>query len=82
MRYRNSKFWNRNFDFLTLLTSEFKKYFPTGIYGIKNEIGIPLTMGVQKSEPKIGIPNLELGPRLSLSKAYAIPLQIILTAWV
>jgi hypothetical protein len=34
-----------------------QKYFPTGIFGIKNGIGVLLTMGSQKLEPKIGIPN-------------------------
>ncbi len=58
MRYQNSEFWNRNSNFLTLQTLEFKKYFPNGIFGIKNGIRIPLTMGSQKSEPNIGIPNL------------------------
>jgi hypothetical protein len=36
--------WNSNF--LTLQTSKFPKRNPTGIFGIKNGIGIPLTMGV------------------------------------
>ncbi len=53
MRYRNSKLWNRNSNFLTLQTLEFKKYFPTGIFGIKNGIWILLTMGV----PEIGTKN-------------------------
>jgi hypothetical protein len=58
MRYQNSKFWNRNSNFLTLQTSEFKKYFPTGIFGIKTKLEFCLQWGSQKSEPKIGIPNL------------------------
>jgi hypothetical protein len=58
MRYRNSKFWNSNSKILTLQTSEFKKYFPTGIFGIKNGIGIPLTMGV----PEIGTKNWNSQP--------------------
>ncbi len=60
MRYRNSEFWNRNSDFLTLQTSEFKRYFLTGIFGIKNGIGIPLTMGV----PEIGTKNWNSQPSL------------------
>jgi hypothetical protein len=60
MRYRNSEFWNRNSNFLTLQTPEFKKYFPTGIFGIKNGIGIPLTMEVPEIGTKIRIPNLAL----------------------
>jgi hypothetical protein len=63
MRYRNSEFWNRNSDFLTLQTSEFKKYFPTGIFGIKNGIEIPLTMGV----PEIGTKNWNSQPSGSRS---------------
>ncbi len=43
-------FANRHSDFLTLQTSEFQKKNPTGIFGIENGIGIPLTMGV----PEIG----------------------------
>jgi hypothetical protein len=39
---------NRNSDFLTLQTSEFEKKNPTGIFGIKNGIGILLPMGVQE----------------------------------
>jgi hypothetical protein len=68
MRYQNSKFWNWNSNFLTLQTSEFKKYFPTGIFGIKNVIGIPLTMGVseietknQNSQPSFGREGLQAG---------------------
>jgi hypothetical protein len=37
---------NQNSNFLTLQTSEFQKKNPTRIFGIKNGIGIPLTMGV------------------------------------
>ncbi len=58
MRYRSSDFWNRNSNFLTLQTSEFKKYFPTGIFGIQNGIGIPLSMGV----PEIGTENWNSQP--------------------
>ncbi len=62
MRYRNYKFQNRNSDFLTLQTSEFKKYFPTRIFGIKNGIRIPLAMGV----PEIVTKNQNSQPRLPL----------------
>ncbi len=48
---------NQNSNFLTLQTSKFQKIIPTGIFGIYNGIGIPLTRGSQKSEPKIRIPN-------------------------
>jgi hypothetical protein len=44
---------NQNSDFLTLQTLEFQKKKTTGIVGIKNGIGIPLTMGV----PEIGTKN-------------------------
>jgi hypothetical protein len=46
-------FANWNSNFLTLQTSEFQKKNPTRIFGIKNGIGIPLTMGV----PVIGTKN-------------------------
>ncbi len=65
MRYWNSEFRNRNSNFLTLQTSEFKKYFPTGIFGIKNGIVIPLTMGV----PEIGTQNWNSQPSLPLTQA-------------
>ncbi len=61
MRYRNPEFWNRNSDFLTLQTSEFKKYFPTGIFGIKNGIGILLMMGV----PETRTENWNSQPRMA-----------------
>ncbi len=47
------------FQLLDFSTAEFEKNFLTGIFGIGNRIGIPLPMGSQKSEPKIGIPNQE-----------------------
>jgi hypothetical protein len=49
-------FANQNYNFLTLQTSTFQKN-PTGIFGIKNRIGIPLTMGAHKLEPKIRVPT-------------------------
>jgi hypothetical protein len=49
------------FQFLDFSTAEFKKKNQIGIFGIKNGIGIPLPMGSQKSEPKIGIPNTGWG---------------------
>ncbi len=58
MRYRNSEFRNRNSNFLTLQTLEFKKYFPTRIFEIKSGIRIPLTMGV----PEIGTKNQNSQP--------------------
>ncbi len=62
MRYRNPKFRNRNSNFLTLQTSEFKKYFPTGIFGIENGIGIPLPMGA----PEIRTENWNAQPSIFL----------------
>jgi hypothetical protein len=59
MRYQNSKFQNWNSNFLTLQTLEIKKYFPTRIFGIKNEIRILPTMGVSK----IGTKNWNSQPR-------------------
>jgi hypothetical protein len=53
---------NQNSNFLTLQTSEFQKTFPTGIFGIKNGIGIPLTMGV----PEIGTKNWNSQPSSQL----------------
>jgi hypothetical protein len=50
---------NQNSDFLTLQTSEFQKRILTGIFGIKNGIGIPLTMGV----PENGTKNRNSQPR-------------------
>jgi hypothetical protein len=50
--------WNSNF--LTLQTLEFQKENPTGIFGIKNGIGILLTMGV----PEIGTKNWNSQPRM------------------
>jgi hypothetical protein len=49
---------NWNSDFLTLQTSEFQKKNPTVIFGIKNGIRIPLTMGV----PEIGTKNRNSQP--------------------
>jgi hypothetical protein len=49
---------NRNSDFLTLQTLEFQNKFPTGIFGNKNRIRIPLTMGV----PEIGTKNQNSQP--------------------
>jgi hypothetical protein len=49
---------NQNSNFLTLQTLEFKKK-STVIFGIKNGIGIPLTMGV----PEIGTKNRNSQPR-------------------
>jgi hypothetical protein len=51
-------FANRNSNFLTFQTSEFKRNHPTGISGIKNRIGIPLPMGV----PEIGTKNWNSQP--------------------
>ncbi len=50
---------NRSSDFLTLQTSELKKK-PTGIFGTKYGIGIPLTMGV----PEIGTKNWNSQPSI------------------
>jgi hypothetical protein len=58
MRYQNSEIRNRNSDFLTLQTSEFKKYVLTRILGTENGIGILLTMGV----PEIGTENQNSQP--------------------
>ncbi len=68
MRYRNSEFQNRNSNFLTLQTSGLKKYFPTRIFGIKNRIGIPLTMGV----PEIGTKNRNSQPSETVAEAAAM----------
>jgi hypothetical protein len=38
--------------------SEIRKKNPTGIFGIENGIGIPLTMGNPEIGTKNGIPNL------------------------
>jgi hypothetical protein len=46
------------FRFLNFSTAEFEKIFTTGIFGIKNEIGIPLPMGV----PEIGTKNWNSQP--------------------
>jgi hypothetical protein len=54
--FLNSKFWNRNSNFLIFQQQNSKKN-PPEIFGIKNGIGIPLPKGSQKSELKIGIPN-------------------------
>jgi hypothetical protein len=55
-------FANQNSNFLTLQTSEFQKKNPTGIFGIKNGIGIPLTMGVPV--PEIGTKNRNSQPSM------------------
>ena len=55
-----SNFANRNSNFLTLQTLEFQKKNSTGIFGIKNGISIPLTMGV----PEIGTKNWNSQPSL------------------
>jgi hypothetical protein len=52
----NIAYWNSNF--LTLQTLEFQKIILTFIFGIKNGIGIPLTMGV----PEIGTENWNFQP--------------------
>jgi hypothetical protein len=57
MRYRNSEFWNRNSDFLTLQTTEFKKKIQPESLESKTESEFSLRWESQKSEPKIGIPN-------------------------
>jgi hypothetical protein len=49
--------------FLNFSTAEFEKNFLTGIFGIKNGIGIPLPMGV----PEIGTKNWNSQPRLGLT---------------
>jgi hypothetical protein len=46
------------FRFLNFSTAEFKKKNPTGIFGIENEIGILLPMGV----PEIGAKNWNSQP--------------------
>jgi hypothetical protein len=69
IRYRNSKFRNRNSDSLTLQTSEFKKYFLTGIFGIEKESEFRLGWGSKKSEPKIGIPNQVLSAAKGMSSS-------------
>ncbi len=51
---------NQNSNFLTLQTAEFQKKNPTGIFGIKHGIGIPLTMGV----PEIGTKNWNSQPSI------------------
>jgi hypothetical protein len=55
----NPNIANRSSNFLTLQTSEFQKEIPSGIFGIKNGIGILLTMGV----PEIGTKNWNSQPR-------------------
>ncbi len=47
------------FQFLNYSTAEIEKNFPTGIFGIENGIGIPLTMGV----PEIRTKNWNSQPR-------------------
>jgi hypothetical protein len=46
------------FRFLDFSTAKFEKKNPTGIFGIENEIGIPLPMGV----PEIGTENWNSQP--------------------
>jgi hypothetical protein len=58
MRYRNFKFLNQNSNFLTLQTLEFKKKIRSESLESKTELEFRLQWGSQKSEPKIGIPNL------------------------
>jgi hypothetical protein len=58
---------NLNSNFLTLQTLEFQKNISTGIFGIKNRLGIPLTMGV----PEIGTKNQNSQPRPMLTTTYA-----------
>jgi hypothetical protein len=48
------------FQFLDFSKAEFEKKNPTGIFGIKNRIGIPLPMGV----PEIGTENWNSQPSL------------------
>jgi hypothetical protein len=55
-RILNIANWNSNF--LTLQISEFQKKNPTGIFGIKNGIGILFMMGV----PEIGTKNWNSQP--------------------
>ncbi len=68
-------FTNRNSNFLTLQTLEFLKN-PTGIFGIKNEIRIPFTMGV----PEIGTKNWNSQPsqwlRYHICHRRAAPLSL------
>jgi hypothetical protein len=59
---RIPNFANCNSNFLTLQTSEFQKKIPTGIFGIENRIGIPLTMGFAE----IGTKHQNSQPRLQL----------------
>ncbi len=54
-----SKFWNRNSNFSIFQQRNSKKN-PTGIFGIKNETGILLPMGV----PEIGTENRNSQPSL------------------
>jgi hypothetical protein len=53
---------NQNYNFLTFQASEFQKIIQTRIYGIKNGIGILLTMGV----PEIGTKNRNSQGRVCL----------------
>jgi hypothetical protein len=55
--FQNSKFWNRNTDF-SIFNNGIQKKNPTGIFGIKNGIRIPLLMGV----PEIGTKNRNSQP--------------------
>jgi hypothetical protein len=52
-KYRNSKHRKSEFQFSDSLDIGISKKNPTGIFGIKNGIGIPLTKGV----PEIGTKN-------------------------
>ncbi len=57
MRYRNSEFRNRDSDFLTLQTSEFKKKIRPESSESKTESELRLRWGSQKLEPKVGTPK-------------------------
>jgi hypothetical protein len=58
---------NPNSDFLILQTSEFPKKIPNEIFGIKNGIGILLTIGV----PEIGTKNQNSQPRFSVHAGFS-----------
>ena len=63
---------NRNSNFPTLQTLEFQKKNPTGIFGIKHGIRIPLTVGV----PEIGTKNWNSQPSSSLIRMELVRLQM------
>jgi hypothetical protein len=54
------------FRFIDFSTTEFGKKILTGIFGIKNGIGIPLPMGV----PEIGTENQNSQPRSKFGSGY------------